>query len=102
MRYGKPDANQAALVALIVAHGASWQNTTVLGSGVPDGVIGYCGVDVWAEIKAGRDKKPRPNQVEWARRWKGRPVAYVPDEAALLVLLGWMRKAGRLLRGEAA
>lgn len=83
----KVDANQPAIVAALRKVGATVQSLAQLGDGVPDLLVGWAG-DLWLlEVKDPQQPKNKqqlkPMQVEWHRRWQGKPVAIVlsPEEA---------------------
>lgn len=75
-RAARVDDNQHELVQLLVAVGGSWTPLppgTGRDKGRPDGVWGFRGMTGLAEVKVpGED--PRPEQVEWHRRWRGSAV----------------------------
>ncbi len=85
------DANQVAVVAAFRAAGASVLHLHTVGEGCPDLLVGVDGIDQLVEVKDGRkrasERRLRPDQVEFHRRWRGRPVFVVewPAEAAALV-----------------
>lgn len=61
--------------------GGSWLDLVPETGGEPDALIGWRGDDRLVEVKnplrPSRDQEPRPNQVEWHRSWRGRPVGVV-------------------------
>ena len=81
MRARRVDANQAALRKLWEAVGGSWLPLVPEHGGEPDALIGWRGQDRLVEVKrpdvCASRRRPRPNQVEWHRAWRGRPVAVV-------------------------
>lgn len=90
----KVDANQAELVRVLRAAGASVQLLHAVGKGCPDLLVGIRGVNVLAEVKDGA-KVPSarvltPDQVLWHRRWRGQ-VAIIESPADALALLARVR-----------
>jgi hypothetical protein len=76
----RTDSNQAALVKTIRSMGASWQPTHAI-PGALDGIIGYRGVDVRAEIKdpGQPPSKRRLTEAEekTINEWRGRPPVVI-------------------------
>lgn len=74
-RAAKLDANQAAVVALLRAHGCSVQSLASVGGGVPDLLVGFRGVNVVIEVKDGEKaasaRALTREQVAWHRGWAG-------------------------------
>lgn len=92
-RYGNPDQNQQDIVDLVRGHlPASVENTTGVGDGFPDLVVGFQGLTVLVEVKkpergrGGRKKalQLRDSQEKFVREWRGGPVLAV-DEGIDLV-----------------
>ena len=81
MRARKVDANQPKLRKLWRSVGGSWLSLVPETGGEPDALVGWRGQDRLVEVKdpdARTDKQElRPDQVDWHRAWKGRPVAVV-------------------------
>ena len=66
--WGKPDANQAAIVAALRKAGVSVMITAPLGDGQPDLVCSWRGRVTFVELKQ-PGKKLRPSQTAWAASW---------------------------------
>ena len=64
------DSNQAEIVAVIRAMGGSVMHMHQLGGGKPDIAVGYGGLTVLCEIKAG-NKKLTPDEKEFHDTWTG-------------------------------
>lgn len=88
------DANQHAIVRFLRGEGVSVADLSGVGDGVPDLLVGHCGIDQLVEIKLPEGRfggTARSNlnhrQVAWHRRWSGRDVVVVRtlDEAAAIV-----------------
>ena len=81
MRARRVDINQTALRRLWLSVGGSWLSIAPEHGGEPDALVGWRGRDQLVEIKRPDNgparKRPRPNQAEWHRAWRGRPVAVV-------------------------
>lgn len=72
----KVDANQKQIVdALRKIPGVSVFSTHTIGKGVPDIVVGYCGLNYLFEIKDGykapSQQKLTPMEVRFFETWKG-------------------------------
>lgn len=84
------DANHAGLRDDWRRLGGSWIDITPIEGGEPDAVVGWRGADRLVEIKRPdlppSRQRPRPNQVEWHRSWRGRPVAVVTTLEEILAL----------------
>lgn len=93
------DANHYDIVRALEAVGASVHDTSGVGDGFPDIVVGYRGVTYLMEIKDPAQAKKvkhadglRGAQVEWHRAWKGqRCIAETVREA--LEIVGAVRRA---------
>jgi len=91
-RAARTDANQAELVKALRKVGATVQPLHAVGSGCPDLLVGFRGVNYLIEVKDG-EKSPSqrvltPDQVEWHHLWKGqRGVAKNIEECFALVML---------------
>ena len=76
MSYAKRvDENQARIVAALRQMGASVQDLSAVGRGVPDLLVGYHGNNYLLEIKDG-DKPPSKrkltqHQMKWRDEWRG-------------------------------
>lgn len=81
MRARRVDINHAALRSLWRAVGGSWLTIAPERGGEPDALVGWRGVDRLIELKrpdkGPARRRPRPNQLDWHRSWRGRPVAVV-------------------------
>lgn len=72
--WGKPDANQAAIVAALRKVGVFVLITSPLGHGRLDLVCSWRGQTTYVEVKR-PGKKLRPSQAEWIEKWD--PLANV-------------------------
>ncbi len=77
-RATRKDGNHAAMRDLWKRMGGSWLDIVPIEPGTPDALLGFRGADQLAELKDpeadNHDRKLRPQQVEWHRHWRGRPV----------------------------
>lgn len=78
----KRDANHNAIVDAFKDGGASVVDLAAVGSGVPDLLVGYRGVDFLCEVKdpenaaENRNRRDRLSrgQLDWCLEWRGRTV----------------------------
>lgn len=88
----KVDANHAEVVAALRAAGASVIDTSRLGKGVPDLIVGFREITLLMEIKNPKTQYGRrglnKNQRVWAETWQGGAVAVVDGPDAALRALG--------------
>ncbi len=87
-RAAKKDGNQAAIVEALRAAGASV--SIINEAGIPDLLIGFCGVNLLAEVKDPAQPKAgqrlKPDQVKWHREWKGqKTIVYSVADALALI-----------------
>ena len=83
------DANQPEIVKTIRALGGSWQHTHAI-PGALDGIIGYRGVDIRAEIKdpSQPPSKRRLTEAEekTINEWRGRPPVVIETDQHVIDL----------------
>lgn len=91
-RAAKVDANQTDIVAALRKIGATVQPLHGVGSGCPDLLVGYRGVNYAIELKDGAKppsaRKLTPDQVEWHIAWRGQVAVADSIEAAIAVVRG--------------
>lgn len=85
------DANHKEIVDALRGEGASVIDTSRLGSGFPDLIVGHAGKTVLIEVKNPNTQYGRAglnkNQLRWKEAWCGGPFSIVTDvESALRVL----------------
>lgn len=105
---GKPDENQAEIVAALRGVGASVAITSQAGKGFPDLVVGFRGVNYLIEvIGPGKIRNYRktgglmPNQVEWHDAWRGQcAVAHNVEEALAIIGMGSIEQHYRGIRNK--
>ena len=80
---GAKDQNHDEIVAALIAAGVSVLDTSAVGCGMPDLVVGFGGFTGLVEIKNLKNKYGRKglnkNQAQWFADWKGGPAAVVGD-----------------------
>jgi len=89
-RAAKVDDNQREIVQALRHCGASVMDTSAVGKGFPDLVVGWHGLNLLVEIKDGSKppshRKLTPAQVEFHGAWRGQVcVVTSVDEALALV-----------------
>ena len=90
-RAARVDANQSKVVAALREIGATVETIHMLGRGVPDLLVGYCGRNLLLEVKDG-DKPPSARKLttdeqEWHSNWRGDVmVVNSADEAVFKVM----------------
>ncbi len=87
--HGK-DATQDGIVAALVAAGASVQDLSRIGGGVPDLLVGYQGRNYAIEVKSPSGAKHqtglRLTQADWHAAWLGHvAVANSPEQALAII-----------------
>lgn len=84
------DANHATLRDGFRRLGGSWLDLIPTDGGEPDALLGFRGQDRLVEVKSplgsATARRPRANQLEWHRAWRGRPVAVVETLADCISL----------------
>ena len=92
-RAAKTDANQAEIVAALRKIGASVHDTSAVGRGFPDLVVGMRGRNWLIECKDGSKvpsaRKLTPDQIEFKAGWRGHwAVAISAEDAVSIVMAG--------------
>jgi hypothetical protein len=84
----RTDNNQAEIVRILKAVGATVADTSIVGGGFPDLVVGYCKRAYLIEIKnPDAHGKLRASQIIFQDKWKGPDVHVVETiEEALRVI----------------
>lgn len=91
-KYGKIDANQAAIVKALRQAGATVQSLASVGDGAPDLLVGFRLQTVLLECKDG-SKPPSAreltdDQIEWHLNWRGGPCMVVNSVDEALAAIG--------------
>ena len=71
--FSRKDANHDALAAVYRELGCSCEDTSALGGGFPDAVVGAAGVTDLVEFKV-EGGRVEPAQETFMARWRGSPV----------------------------
>lgn len=83
MRAARTDANHAAVVKALRQCGCSVFDTSAVGGGFPDLVVGCAGKTMLMEVKDGAKppsaRRLTPAQLELHAHWRGGPIAVVLD-----------------------
>lgn len=91
----KVDANHKEIVDAMKAVGASIIDTSRLGKGMPDVIVGFRGQTILMEIKNPKTQYGRKglnaNQRKWAEEWSGGPLSIVDSVDAALRMLGVLK-----------
>lgn len=91
-RAARTDANQAALVDVLRAAGATVQPLHTVGHGCPDLLVGYRGINLLVEVKDGAKplsaQRLTRGQRQWHAAWAGQ-VEVVNSAAQARLLLAW-------------
>ena len=94
-RAAKVDANQAEIVKALRKIGATVQSLAQIGSGCPDLLCGYRGLNLLLEVKDGQKAPSRrrlnSEQELWAKYWEGQVSVVESPEEAIAVLSGRVR-----------
>lgn len=95
MRAAKVDANQAEIVHALRCIGCSVQVLSTVGSGVPDLLVGFNGLNILMEVKDGKKppsaRKLTADQVIWHGDWRGQ-VNVVESVEKAMAVVAWYRK----------
>jgi len=84
----RPDANQAEIIRVLRAAGATVTILAGVGFGCPDLVVGFHGVNLLYEIKNlnGRGDRMTAAETEWIETWRGQISIVYDAQQALSVL----------------
>ena len=87
----RADNNQDEIIDAIRAIGATVQILSQVGSGCPDILIGYHGINILIEIKQ-LGESLRPNQQIWHNAWAGQSATVHNIDEAIGVINATIRK----------
>jgi hypothetical protein len=79
-RFSRKDANHEEIVVAYEALYCSVVDLHTVGGGCPDILVGCGGISELVEIKT-QDGDLEPNQVTFAKHWRGNPVRIVRNDA---------------------
>lgn len=91
-RAAKKDANHNDLARVMEQAGALVVDTSRLGAGFPDALIGYRGQTGLVEFKT-KGGKLTDDQIKFWDKWTGGPIAQVRDAEGALRFLKMLEKA---------
>lgn len=96
----RSDANQAEIVRVLRAAGASVCSLAGVGKGCPDLLIGFFGENILVEVKNpnGRGMRFTPAEREFMATWKGRTFVICDADQALELLIAAACKGKRHFR----
>lgn len=93
----RTDGNQGSLVAYLRTLGCSVEVLSDVGRGVPDLLVGLCGVNALAEVKDPAQplsaRRLTPDQAEWHRAWRGQVTVLETEDDALALVARLRRDA---------
>ena len=89
-RAARVDDNHAEIIRALLAVGATVVDTSAVGAGCPDLLVGYRGVNFLIEIKDGAKPKSARQltqaQESWFALWRGRAAVVIDVDEALAVV----------------
>ena len=89
-RIAKTDANQPDIFSALRGVGASVCLLSQVGSGVPDLLVGFRGINLLMEVKDGNkppsSRKLTKDQEDWHSEWRGQVVVVTTVEEAVSAL----------------
>lgn len=97
--FSRKDANHDALAAVYVELGCSCEDTSTLGEGFPDAVVGCAGVTDLVEFKSDGGAI-KPAQVTFDARWRGSKVLIIRSRDEVIYHVQSMRHRARKLGGR--
>lgn len=88
----RTDANQRQIIEVLRAQGCSVQPLHMVGSGCPDAIVGYRGLNFLIEIKDGNKSASRrrltEDEAQWHSTWKGQVHTINSVEEAIGLITG--------------
>ena len=95
--FSRKDANHDELAAVYVELGCSCEDSSALGAGFPDAVVGAAGVTDFVEFKSPGGQL-EPAQETFMARWRGSPVWVIRKRDDVLQHVSSMRTRARFKR----
>jgi hypothetical protein len=96
--FSRKDANHDELAAVYVELGCSCEDTSSVGVGFPDAIVGAAGVTDLVEFKTEKGKL-EPAQETFHARWRGSRVWIVRTRSEVVLHVQNMRQRARKLGG---
>jgi len=93
-RYGRTDANHTEVIGWFLGLGCTVQDTSQVGLGFPDIVVGLVGRTVLVEIKTA-DGDLLPSQVTFNAKWRGEAPQLVRTQQDCIELVTRIRRGER-------
>lgn len=97
--FSRKDANHDALAAVYIELGCSCADTSALGGGFPDAVVGAAGVTDLVEFKT-QGGTIEPAQVTFDAKWRGSPCWVIRTRDDVVFHVQNMRARARKLGGR--
>jgi Holliday junction resolvase len=82
--YKRIDKNQKEIVEKLRKWGLSVTSTATIHKGFPDIIVGFSNLNLLVEIKADKNSKLTPHQIDFHREWKGEIMVATTAEEILL------------------
>lgn len=93
--FSKKDDNHDELTAIYLSLGCSCEDTSSVGAGFPDAIVGCAGITDMVEFKA-EEGKLEPSQQTFYERWRGSEVWIIRSQADVIAHTNHMRKRARM------
>jgi hypothetical protein len=101
----RKDANHNTIADLFTAAGCSVADTSQLGKGFPDMVVGLCGINVLVEVKDGgkvpSKQKLTEDEFKFFQSWRGWVAVVRDDKDALSIISQMKQQKAQEMRGFA-
>lgn len=94
--FSRKDGNHNALCDVYVELGCSVADTSALGEGFPDAVVGAAGVSDLVEFKSATGTL-EPSQETFIAKWRGSKVWVITDRESVIAHVKNMRQRARRL-----
>jgi hypothetical protein len=104
-RAARKDANHNDIADLFIAAGCSVADTSQLGKGFPDMVVGLCGINVLVEVKDGgkvpSKQKLTDDEFKFFHNWRGWVAVVRDSKDALNIISQIKQQKAQEMRGFA-
>jgi hypothetical protein len=94
--FSRKDGNHTTLADVYLELGCSVSDTSALGAGFPDAVVGCAGITDVVEFKM-PEGSLEPSQKTFIDKWRGSKVWVIQDRDSVIAHVGHMRKRARKL-----
>lgn len=92
--FSRKDANHAELAGYYVQMGCSCEDTSHIGYGFPDAIVGCAGITDLVEFKSA-DGELEPSQIAFEGRWRGSPIWLIRKQTDVITHVQSMRSRAR-------